>query len=73
MPYIMRTVKAGNTKEITKYYSARYGRKHRKSERKAETEDKQKRVNENNAEDKLRWLINSNFQKGDLCMIAVII
>ncbi len=69
MPYIMRTVKAGNTKEITKYYSARYGRKHRRLENRAETEEKQKRVNENNAEDKLRWLINSNFKKDDLFIL----
>lgn len=66
MPYIKCTIKAGNTVEIKKYFSARYGKKCRRSARRAETEDKQKRVNENNAEDKLRWLINSNFNIGDL-------
>lgn len=65
MPYVKCTVEAGNTIEIKKYFSARYGKKARRSERKAETEEKQKRINENNAADKLRWLLNSNFGKGD--------
>lgn len=65
MPYIKCVIKAGNTIETRKYFSARYGKKSTKAERKAGTEPKQKRMNENNASDKLTWLINGNFGNGD--------
>lgn len=65
MPYIKCTIEAGNTIETRKYFSARYGKKSNRAERKSETEPKQKRINENNASDRLTWLINSNFGNGD--------
>lgn len=67
MPYIKRTVTAGKTVEIKKYFSARnrVGEKQRGAREKPTPEDVAK-VNEKNAVDKLRWLLNANFEGGDL-------
>lgn len=67
MPYIKRIVKAGNTIEVKKYFSARFGKKDNgsRAQKENETNEKQKKVNENNAVEKLTWLINENFADGD--------
>lgn len=67
MPYIKRIVIAGNTVEVKKYYSARYGKKDvsGRAQKENETCEKQKKINENNAVEKLTWLINENFTDGD--------
>lgn len=71
MPYIKRIVKAGDTIEIKKYFSARYGKKDNgcRAEKEKETSEKQKTVNDNNAVEKLTWLINENFRNGDFHII----
>lgn len=67
MPYIKRTVHAGNMIEIKKYYSARYGKKNNgiRAERQEVSSEKQKEINERNAVEKLTWLLNANFGAGD--------
>ncbi len=67
MPYIKRIVKAGDTIEVKKYFSARYGKKDSggRARKENETSEKQKKVNENNAAERLTWLINENFRDGD--------
>lgn len=67
MPYIKRTVKAGKTLEIKKYFSARgiIKEKGRGVKEKPTPEDVAKQ-NEKNAIEKLRWLLNANFEGGDL-------
>lgn len=66
MAYIKKIVEAGKDLEISKYYSARYGRKgapRRPNEEK--TDLPQWRVNEKNAENRLRLLILCNFREED--------
>ena len=67
MPYIKRTVRAGGTIEVKKYYSARYGKKNKgiKAERQNISSEKQQEINERNATEKLTWLLNANFGFGD--------
>lgn len=68
MPYIKRIVRAGDTVEIKKYHSARYGKKENIArEKKANISSKKvQEINEKNAVEKLTWLINTNFGEGDL-------
>lgn len=67
MPYIKEICKAGKTIEINKYYSFRWHTKGEKRENKAdESSEAQKRVNQRQAETKLRRLLNNNFEDGDL-------
>lgn len=74
MPYYQKTVTAGKTKEITKMFSARYGRKGltREINHLPTPEDVQK-VNRKQAEAKLRWLINTNFGYNDIHMVLTYI
>ncbi len=67
LPYIKRTVQAGNVIYIKKYYSSRYGgvNRFKKSTSVNPTSTKMKEINERNAVEKLTWLINSNFEQGD--------
>ena len=67
MPYIKRIVKAGDTIEVKKYFSARFGKKDSggRARKENETSEKQRKVNENNAVERLTWLINENFRDGD--------
>lgn len=66
MPYIMEIIRAGQTIEISKYYSSRYKKKcKKKSERINLTSEEQLKVNERASEKKLRLLINENFKYGD--------
>lgn len=66
MPYVKRVIRAGNTIEIEKYYTAKYNKKggKRKDRVKATTEQ-QKKINTKQAERKLRILMNANFGYGD--------
>ncbi len=66
MPYLYEECDAGLTKEIRKYFSARY---HKpgifRSENKAKTTEAVKKANQRRAETTLRRLMNNNFRDGD--------
>lgn len=67
MPYVKEICVAGNTIEVSKYYSVRH---HSKGERRRPKENESteavKRINQRNAERDLRRLLNTNFIDGDL-------
>lgn len=66
MPYVEAVTTAGKTVEIERYYTARYGsRGHPHKPKRVATSEEQKRINEKQAEKKLRRLINANFSPGD--------
>lgn len=66
MPYIKERCVAGDTIEISKRFSLRYGKKSRsRSDNKNETCKAMKEVNQRMAETKLRRLINHNFKGND--------
>ena len=70
MPYVMETVKCGKIIEIRKYYSSRYGKPGRgRAQRMQETPEDMKLINEQNAERKLRQLLNANFKENDLHIV----
>lgn len=70
MPYIIEVVRAGNTVEVSKYYSSRFNKKGiRKGDKKNLTTEEQKKVNKRAAEKKLRRLINENFKEGDTHLV----
>ena len=71
MPYIKRIVKAGDTIFVKKYFSSRFGKKNKdfRAEREKPSSEKMQKVNEENAVEKLTWLINSNFGAGDLHVV----
>lgn len=71
MPYLKRIVKAGNTIEVKKYFTSRFGKKDKDSRntKASVTSEKMKKVNEEIAVEKLRWLINENFGAGDIHMV----
>ena len=65
--YIRRTVTCGKVVEVEKYYAPTFGRSgRRRAPRTAPTPEDVARVNERNAVNRLRWLINANFGPGDL-------
>ena len=66
MSYVLRTVKAGRTIEKKKYYSFRFNNGGTRGKREKETPEAQKRLNQKKAGDRLRWLMNTNFEDGDL-------
>jgi len=70
VPYYQKTVIAGETKEVSKIQSARFGKKGvvRNSNLKPSPEDV-KKVNFKHAEAKLRWLINTNFKFNDIHLV----
>lgn len=67
MPYIKEVCVAGETIEVSKYYSVRA---HSKGEKRAvketPTSEAQKKINQRNAERDLRRILNTNFHDGDL-------
>lgn len=66
MPYIQETCVAGDTIEISKYYSYRYRTKGEKRHKKVnQTSESQKKVNQRKAEKELRRLMAANFKNGD--------
>ena len=65
--YIRRIVKAGKVIEVEKYFAPAYGRNgRRRAPKTAPTPEAAAKVNEKNAINRLRWLINANFSGGDL-------
>jgi len=70
MPYIEEIVIAGKTIEISKKHSYRYmSKKIPRSENKNPTPQDVKKINERNAENHLRRLINNNFQYQDIHLV----
>lgn len=70
MAYIKTTITAGKTIEVSKTYSARYGVKGiKRSENINPTPEKVKKINQRNAEKRLRRLINTNFGEGDIHLV----
>lgn len=70
MPYIESVTEAGRTIEIERYYSARYNKKGASHiEKQKPTKEAQKRINDKQAEKKLRRLINANFSYGDYHLV----
>lgn len=70
MPYLKEVCIAGNTKEITKRFSSRYGiRNINRSKNSEPTPEAVKKINQRNAETKLRRLINTNFTKNDIHVV----
>ena len=66
MPYIQRVTKAGKTIEIEKYYSAKYHKRgYKKIKKQKPSSEQQIRINNKEAERKLRLLMNANFGGGD--------
>lgn len=71
MPYIYKEYRAGQTVEVYKTYSARYGRHLPRSPNSNPTPEAVKKNNERIAEMKLRLLLNENFKAGDLhCVLT---
>lgn len=69
MPYVERTIIAGKTIEIDRFYTSRWHQQGiDRGERVKPTGEAQKKVNTRKAEQKLRVLLNSNFEDGDLHM-----
>lgn len=64
--YIQKTISAGNIVEVQKYYATRYGgqRRQRGENRNATPEDVAA-GNERRSIQRLRWLLNANFVRGD--------
>ncbi len=66
MPYIQKIVKAGKTIEVFKYYTYRCkGKGVARGCRCGKTKENVAKLNQRNAENHLRWIINSNFGEGD--------
>lgn len=66
MPYIEAITVAGKTIEVERYYSSRYNKRGASRNDKVKpTREEQKRVNNKQAEKKLRRLLNANFGYGD--------
>lgn len=62
MPYVKRTTIAGQTIEIEKYYSSRYGKgRNKRRENTNTTTEQQEKINFKQAVKKLRRLLNANF------------
>ena len=66
MPYMYREYRAGQTVEVYKTYSARYGKHLPRSPNRNPTSPAVMKNNERIAEMKLRLLLNENFKRGDL-------
>lgn len=62
MPYMMEVCTAGETIEVSKYYSARYGKRSARSENRLPTSKKAQQANWRQAEKRLRRLMNANFR-----------
>ena len=70
MPYIKETVIAGKTIEVCKHFSSRYNKKGiPRSANIKPTAEAMKKVNDRNAENKLRRLINANFGYMDIHLV----
>lgn len=65
MPYIKKTVIAGDNIYIYKHFAIRYGKKIARGRKCGTTPPKQKEVNRRIQADKKMWVFLENFQKGD--------
>lgn len=66
MPYVERVTRAGKTIEVERYYTARYRKTGSKRAKKIKpTSEQQEKINNKQAERKLRLIINTNFGYGD--------
>lgn len=65
MPYIEEIVKAGETIEITRYFSGRFGKHGKRSNPVKTTTESQMKRNDRAAARKLRRIVNANFKKND--------
>lgn len=71
MPYLLETVRTGKVIEKRKKYTARYGIKGiPRSENRNPTPEEMEKINQINAERKLRWIINANFTGGDFHIVV---
>lgn len=67
MPHVKKTTIAGKTVEVEKYYTSRYKNKGMpRGKNEKPTSEEMLKINEMNAEKKLRREINTNFGHGDL-------
>jgi len=67
--YVQMTVIAGDTMEVFKHFDTRKGIPEKvRAARELPTPEEVKRINERNAERKLRWKINTNFGAGDFSL-----
>lgn len=62
MPYLCEECWAGKTIEVCKYYSARYGKRGTRRENSKPSTDAVRKINERQAQKKLRRLMNENFR-----------
>ena len=70
MPYVKRTVVAGETIETKKEFTPRIHTKGAKRTKNfKDTDEAQMKVNERKAEERLRWLLNANFSENDLHVV----
>lgn len=70
MPYVQRTVIAGDTMEFKKYHSSRiHTTGIARSPNCGHSSEAQKKVNDRRAEETIRWDIETNFRKGDLHVV----
>lgn len=66
MPYIKKTITAGNYIFVEKHYAIRYGRKRLpRSSNIRHTSEQQKRINEFKKRRRLLWIFCANFVNGD--------
>lgn len=69
MGYFKTTIRAGRTVEVHKGYVKRTGRKLSEGDKKKLTPEEIEKINEKNAENKLRRKINANFGCGDFHLV----
>ena len=69
MPYYKTTIVAGRTIEVIKGYSKMIGNHNKRSARRNKTPEEVERINQRQAEARLRRLINANFGEGDIHLV----
>lgn len=70
MPYVESVCKAGRTIEVERYFTARYGRRgQRREDQVRPSSEDQIRINNKQAEKKLRRILNANFSPGDYHLV----
>lgn len=69
MPYFKTVIEAGKTIEVHKSYSKRLGDHKSRAGKENPTSEEMDKVNQKNAETKLRRLINANFECGDFHLV----
>ncbi len=68
MPYYRTEIKAGKTIEVIKSFTKKIGKKKR-GKRENQTTEEMEKINQKNAEARLRRIINENFGVGDYHMV----